>query len=85
MNDYKHNSHFTIDYLQNDFITNKSLLLEKKNNKVEGGGGLYVLTNSILVPGIYNTCNYSLEKTLLLNSVTTIKKLNQYGIQIKVG
>ena len=29
LNDYKHNSYLTTDYLKYDFITNKSLLLEK--------------------------------------------------------
>ena len=29
VNDYRHNSSLTIDYFNYDFITNKSLLLEK--------------------------------------------------------
>ena len=28
--DYKHNSYLTIDYMKYDFVTNKSLFLEKK-------------------------------------------------------
>ena len=44
VNDYKHDSYLTIDYLEYGFIMNKSPLLEKKEPSF---GGPFVFTSTI--------------------------------------